>query len=112
MLLPSRYPIVERAVSGVSLLSDPGFAMGIKESVRKILQEDRRAAGQRKSSRTLCALRSLSQSDEIAMDDKPTTNGTVQAKTQNPSAAPRDDGNESDGSSSAESMDIEEYSSD
>lgn len=36
-----RYPIVERAVSDVRLLSDPTFAASIRESVNKILMEDR-----------------------------------------------------------------------
>ncbi|KZT12701.1 uncharacterized protein LAESUDRAFT_639018 [Laetiporus sulphureus 93-53] len=37
-----RYPIVDRAVSDVRMLSDPSFAAGIRTSVRKILQEDRK----------------------------------------------------------------------
>lgn len=41
-----RYPIVERAVADVRALSDPSFASGIRESVRKILQEDRRGKPQ------------------------------------------------------------------
>lgn len=36
-----RYPIVERAVSDVRLLSDPAFAASIRDSVNKILVEDR-----------------------------------------------------------------------
>lgn len=36
-----RYPIVERAVSDVRSLSDPTFAASIRESVNKILMEDR-----------------------------------------------------------------------
>lgn len=36
-----RYPVVERAVSDMRLLSDPTFAASISESVNKILMEDR-----------------------------------------------------------------------
>ncbi|KAI0751312.1 hypothetical protein C8Q80DRAFT_1156583 [Daedaleopsis nitida] len=41
-----RYPIVERAVQEASLLSKSSMVGGIKDSMRKILQEDRRAPGQ------------------------------------------------------------------
>jgi hypothetical protein len=37
----SRYPIVERAVADVRMLSDQSFTSGIRNSVQKILQEDR-----------------------------------------------------------------------
>jgi hypothetical protein len=39
--LLSRYPIVERAVADVRMLSDQSFTTGIRNSVQKILQEDR-----------------------------------------------------------------------
>ena len=40
-----RYPVVERAVSDVRLLSDPAFAASIRESVNKILMDDRGEGG-------------------------------------------------------------------
>ncbi|TFK56139.1 hypothetical protein OE88DRAFT_1804906 [Heliocybe sulcata] len=36
-----RYPLVERAVTDVSMISDPGFAANIRRSVTKILRQDR-----------------------------------------------------------------------
>jgi hypothetical protein len=39
--LLSRYPIVERAVADVPMLSDQSFTTGIRNSVQKILREDR-----------------------------------------------------------------------
>ncbi|KAI0773817.1 complex proteins associated with Set1p component shg1-domain-containing protein [Fomes fomentarius] len=91
-----RYPIVERAVQDFPLLSDPVLANSMRESMRKILQENRTASGQTN------------------------TNGTSQAAAQGGSAVsgnaaasgPRQDGNDSDSDSSAVSMEIEDYSSD
>ncbi|RPD61971.1 hypothetical protein L226DRAFT_535348 [Lentinus tigrinus ALCF2SS1-7] len=79
-----RYPIVERAVQDVRLLKDPSFVTGMKESMRNILLEDRKASGQA------------------------TTNGNTINGTQG------QNGNDSDSDGSEESMDmdIEEYSSD
>ncbi|TFK86822.1 hypothetical protein K466DRAFT_663468 [Polyporus arcularius HHB13444] len=80
-----RYPIVERAVQDVGRLKDPTFVAGMKESMRKILQEDRKASGQA------------------------TTNGNAANK-----GTQGQNGNDSDSDGSDESMDmdIEEYSSD
>ncbi|OBZ71918.1 hypothetical protein A0H81_08280 [Grifola frondosa] len=39
-----RYPVVERAVADVRILSDPAFASGIRASVQNILREDRKNA--------------------------------------------------------------------
>ncbi|KII95902.1 hypothetical protein PLICRDRAFT_232661 [Plicaturopsis crispa FD-325 SS-3] len=36
-----RYPIVERAIADVQMLSDPAFAQGIRSSMHKILKRDR-----------------------------------------------------------------------
>jgi len=36
-----RFPIIERAVADVRMLSDPSFTTGIRTSVQKILREDR-----------------------------------------------------------------------
>ncbi|KAL6306774.1 hypothetical protein BKA93DRAFT_840524 [Sparassis latifolia] len=41
-----RYPIVERAVADVAMLSDPVFATGIRDSVKKILSEDRKVTSE------------------------------------------------------------------
>ena len=43
--LPSRYPIVERAVAEVNMLSDQSFMTGIRNSVQKILWDDRAKGG-------------------------------------------------------------------
>ncbi|KAI0721918.1 hypothetical protein C8T65DRAFT_629651 [Cerioporus squamosus] len=80
-----RYPIVERAVQDVRLLKDPTFVAGMKESMRKILQEDRKASGQ-------------------GTTNGNTTNKGTQGQNGNDS--------DSDGSEESMDMDIEEYSSD
>lgn len=41
-----RYPIVERAVADVRMLSDQSFISGIRDSVQRILREDRAKAPQ------------------------------------------------------------------
>jgi len=41
-----RYPIVERAVADVHMLSDHSFVSGIRNSLQKILQEDRAKGSQ------------------------------------------------------------------
>ncbi|KAI0663001.1 hypothetical protein C8Q70DRAFT_484733 [Cubamyces menziesii] len=76
-----RYPIVERAVSDVSSLSNPTFLAGVRDSVQKTLQEDRKASGQG------------------------APNGTSQVNGTGPKAAGQQD---SDSESSAESMDLED----
>ncbi|KAH9894221.1 complex proteins associated with Set1p component shg1-domain-containing protein [Cubamyces lactineus] len=76
-----RYPIVERAVSDVSSLSNPTFLAGVRDSVQKTLQEDRKAGGQG------------------------APNGTSQVNGTGPKAAGQQD---SDSESSAESMDLED----
>ncbi|KZT74434.1 hypothetical protein DAEQUDRAFT_761289 [Daedalea quercina L-15889] len=40
-----RYPLVERAASETRALSDPAFASGIRNSIKTILQDDRRNEG-------------------------------------------------------------------
>ncbi|KAI0829404.1 hypothetical protein BC628DRAFT_1417131 [Trametes gibbosa] len=75
-----RYPIVERAVSDAPALSDPTFVSGVKRSVQKILKDDRQGAGQGSA------------------------NGNSRAATRKPDGA----ANDSDGESSAESMDLED----
>ncbi|KAL7282082.1 hypothetical protein ACG7TL_003551 [Trametes sanguinea] len=82
-----RYPIVERAVADSPSLSNPAFASGVRNSLQKVLQSDRKATGQGQAA-----------------------NGTSQ------SAASRTDGaaskagadHDSDSDSSAESMDLED----
>lgn len=110
-----RYPIVERAVQDFSLLSDPVLANSMRESMRKILQENRLASGQ--STCLLCAIVVPTEPDGSVVAN---TNGTSQAAAQGGSAvsgnaaasAQHQDGNDSDSDSSAVSMDIEDYSSD
>ncbi|KAI0771483.1 hypothetical protein BD413DRAFT_548907 [Trametes elegans] len=75
-----RYPIVERAVSDLPALSSPSFLTGVKASVEKVLQEERKASGQGAS------------------------NGTAQRSGTQGAAGQQD----SDGESSAESMDIDD----
>jgi hypothetical protein len=43
--LSSRYPIVERAVAEVNMLSDQSFMTGIRNSIQKILWEDKAKGG-------------------------------------------------------------------
>ncbi|KAI0637764.1 hypothetical protein C8Q77DRAFT_1153480 [Trametes polyzona] len=79
-----RYPIVERAVSEVPSLSNPGFVSGVRGSVQKILQDDRKASGQGQA------------------------NGTSQSGAAGKPNGNSAGNNESDGESSAESMDLED----
>ncbi|EIW61833.1 uncharacterized protein TRAVEDRAFT_163386 [Trametes versicolor FP-101664 SS1] len=77
-----RYPIVERAVADAPSLASPAFVSDVRGSVQKILQEDRKSNGQG-------AVNGASQATAARK-----ANGTG--------------GNESDGESSAESMDLED----
>ncbi|KAH9943026.1 uncharacterized protein BXZ73DRAFT_97090 [Epithele typhae] len=84
-----RFPVVERAVAQVTKLSDPAFAAGMKEAIRKILQDDRIAAGQ-------------------PLDDALVARGP---KRKTAAAQPQQaNGNDSDSDSSASSMDIDDES--
>ncbi|KAI0334811.1 hypothetical protein GY45DRAFT_1343175 [Cubamyces sp. BRFM 1775] len=79
-----RYPIVERAVSDVSSLSNPAFLGGVKDSVQKILQADRKADGQG------------------------ALNGTSQVNGRGTTGSKAAGQQDSDSESSAESMDLED----
>ncbi|KAI0366390.1 hypothetical protein BV20DRAFT_1026378, partial [Pilatotrama ljubarskyi] len=83
-----RYPIVERAVSEVHSLSNPNFTAGVRGSVQKILREDRKASG----------------SAQGASNGTSQPNGSATAQKADGATANHD----SDGESSAESMDLED----
>ena len=75
-----RYPLVERAVQDVRLLKDPTFIVGMKESMRKILQEDRKASGQ--GANILKALRSTSYDSSRSKHERQCEEGCSGSKWQ------------------------------
>ncbi|TBU32162.1 hypothetical protein BD309DRAFT_1081614 [Dichomitus squalens] len=102
-----RYPLVDRAVKDRSLLDDPSFVAGLRSTMRKILQEDRKAAG--KTLDGTVNLNGTSHTPGQGGSTIPWKTGGVGVTGQHPAGHADSD---SEGSEESMDMDIEEYSSD